>query len=77
MTTNPIQAVEQEVLTEAVTLDEQIAQADPPAVPPTEEQVNKLAGEIWLANGGIPNDPQTLNHWLDAQTLLISGAPQP
>jgi hypothetical protein len=74
-TTNPIQIVEQEILDSAVTEVEQLTVADPlPIQTPTIEQKRQLAGEIWLANGGLSEDPRTLNHWLQAEAVIESGS---
>lgn len=75
-TFNPIQSVGQELIGEAVTIDEQLAAANPTAIPAvTWEQKNKLAGELWLAAGGVQDSPLTLDFWLQAEILLATETP--
>ena len=73
---NPIQAVEQEILSNTVEEVEQIAQADPQPNAPTHEQKAKLAYEIWEANGSVIDSPLTLNFWLEAEVSMISQSGQ-
>lgn len=76
-TPDPMQTVEQEVLSEAVAIDEQLAQADPTPPAVTHGQKEALANQIWKANGAVENDPLTLNNWLEAEILLASQSTQP
>jgi hypothetical protein len=77
MSTNqdPIQLVEQEVLSTADTIVEEINQEVPTLATIPWELKNQLAGKIWLDSGGIPDDPNTLNNWLLAESTLISRTP--
>lgn len=38
---------------------------------PTYEQINAMAGEIWMNNGAVQNDPNTERWWLDAEAVCI------
>ena len=76
MSTNPIQQIAQEILTAAVTEDEELLTADPPAIPtPSIEEKQLRAYDIWEANGAVQNDPLTLNNWLAAEVLLEARTP--
>jgi hypothetical protein len=68
----PEQEVAQEFLTQAIGDDEQLMQAAPPPVTVTYEQKNKLAGDLWLAAGGVPDSPLTMNFWLEAEAILLT-----
>jgi hypothetical protein len=71
---NPIQADEEQILANAVTEVEEINQAVPTLATISWEEKNALAGKIWLDSGGIPNDPNTLDNFLLAESTLISRA---
>jgi hypothetical protein len=71
MTTDPNEAIAEELLTAVVSADEEILQADPlPKLPVTYEEKEALANKIWRDNGAVENDPRTLNNWLDAEIIL-------
>jgi hypothetical protein len=72
---NPIQLVEQTVLANADTIVEEINKEVPTLATIPWEMKNQLAGKIWLDSGGIPDDPNTLNNWLLAESTLISRTP--
>jgi hypothetical protein len=69
---NPIQAVEQEILSNTVSEVEEISQADPQPNAPTHAQKAILAYEIWEANGAVMDSPLTLNFWLEAEVSMVS-----
>lgn len=70
------QQVAQEVIAEETTLVEEIEQSNPPPVAVSHEAKAMLAYEIWEANGGIMDDPLTLEHWLDAESELVADTPE-
>ena len=71
-----LQEAMQQVLADAVTQDEEIAHGYPEALPViTWQQKNDLAGKLWLAAGGLPDDPNTLDHWLQAEVTLEADTP--
>ena len=76
MSETPIQQEMGQVLEGAVTIDEQIAAENPQDLPIiTWEQKNELAGKLWLDAGGLPDDPNTLDHWLQAEVTLEADTP--
>jgi hypothetical protein len=69
------QVAEQQILNEAVTTDETISALDPTQPEPNHDAINKLAGDLWIAAGGVADSPLTLNYWLEAETLIKEGEP--
>lgn len=70
--TDPIQAVEQEIEDVSTEIILDINAVVPTTATVSEDMIRNLAGDVWLANGGIPDDPRTLDNWLFAEAELLA-----
>ena len=73
---NPIQAVEQDILEDAVTVVEEINKEVPTLTAISHEQIALLAYQLWEASGAMQDSPLTLNFWLLAESQLLAALPE-